>query len=54
MSQRYELVQHIFKEMDADEEERKEQKKEKELLNTIEGQTLNGNRPNPLKKREYC
>ena len=39
-------------EMDADEEERKEHKKGKELLNTIEGQTLNGNRPNPLKKRD--
>ena len=52
LSQKYELVQHIFNEMDANDEERKERKKEKELLNTIEGQTLNGNRPNPLKKRD--
>ena len=50
--QRYQLVQHILKEMDSDEEEREEKKKEKEQLNTIEGQTLNGNRPNPLKKRD--
>jgi len=52
LSQKYVLVQHIFNEMDANDEERKERKKEKELLNTIEGQTLNGNRPNPLKKRD--
>ena len=31
-------MQHIFNEMDANDEERKERKKEKELLNTIEGQ----------------
>jgi hypothetical protein len=48
MSKKYELVQQIFIEMDADGEERKEHKKGKELLNTIEGQ----NRPNPLKKRD--
>ena len=52
LSQKYELVQHIFNEMDANDEERKEHKKKKELFNTIEGQTLNGNRPNPLKKRD--
>jgi len=52
ISQRYQLVQHILKEMDSDEEEREEKKKEKEQLNAIEGQTLNGNRPNPLKKKD--
>jgi hypothetical protein len=52
LSRKYELVQQIFIEMDAEEEEKKDRKKEKEQLNTIEGQTLNGNRPNPLKKRD--
>ena len=52
LSQKYQLVQHILTEMDSEEEERKEKKKDKEVLNTIEGQTLNGNRPNPLKKRD--
>ena len=46
----YELVQNFFTEMDAEEEEKKDRKKEKEQLNTIVGQTLNGNRPNPSKK----
>jgi len=36
---------------EEEEEEEKDRKKEKEQLNTIEGQALNGNRPNPLKKR---
>jgi len=52
LSQKYQLVQHILKEIDCEEEEKEEKKKEKEQLNTIEGQTLNGNRPNPLKKRD--
>jgi hypothetical protein len=52
LSRKYELVQQIFIAMDAEEEEKKDTKKEKEQLNTIEGQTLNGNRPNPLKKRD--
>jgi hypothetical protein len=53
LSQKYQLVQHILTEMDSEEEEeRKEKKKDKEVLNTIEGQTLNGNHPNPLKKRD--
>ena len=34
LSQKYELVQHIFNEMDANDEERKEHKKKKELFNT--------------------
>jgi len=53
LSRKYELVHQIFIEMGAEEEEEeeKDRKKEKEQLNTIEGQALNGNRPNPLKKR---
>ena len=38
LSQKYQLVQHILTEMDSEEEERKEKKKDKEVLNTIEGQ----------------
>ena len=52
LSQKYEQVQHIFNEMDTNDEERKERKKKKELLHTKEGQTPNGNHPNPLKKRD--
>ena len=55
MSRRYELVQQVLNDIDADEEEQLDEKKKKEAtakaLNDIEAKTLS-NRPNPLKKRD--